>query len=558
MDRKTIIAFLFIAVLLLLYPLYMQWLGLGKKSTTPVTTGQDTSTVPQPANLEEAAPSPIAKEKMARSPGFVPSAQGPEKEIAVETPLYKAVFSSKGGSLKSFVLKKYVDYNKGEIELIKNGPEEYNLDIVFPDSSFALSALNFTPDKSDLRLAGKGQKGEVTFKYFGSGLAVTRSYILYSDKYTIELGLSVESKTDFLGRKYFLTWNSGLPTTEKNLGEDLSYFATYAYLGGELLENKGPKNDSLQESSRSGKTVWVASRSKYFVASLISPDSSASGFSTTGRNFYILQNGQKVLAGKRLTVSLEKEVPNQLSFTHHFLIHIGPMDYWALRKYGLDLENMVNLGWVLFKPFAIGILWFFVNFYKIIPNYGVVIIIFTLLMKIIFFPLSRKMTKTSLMMAEMAPKISKLKEKYKDDKQKLNQEIFKLYKEHGINPLGGCLPLLIQIPIFWAFFVLLRTTIEMRQAPFLGWITDLSLKDPYYILPILMTVAMFFQQRMTIKDPRQKMMVYLMPGLFFFMFMGFPAGLTLYWTIYNILSVFEQYMIRSQMQPIAEQEPHNN
>src|SRR3990172_12748495 len=102
----------------------------------------------------------------------------------------------------------------------------------------------------------------------------------------------------------------------------------------------------------------------------------------------------------------------------------------------------------------------------------------------------------------MTPKIIKLKEKYKDDKQKLNQEIFKLYKEHGINPLGGCLPLLIQIPIFWAFFVLLRTTIELRQAPFLGWINDLSLKDPYYILPILMTVAMFFQQRMTIKDPR--------------------------------------------------------
>jgi len=554
MDRKTITAFLLIAVLLLLYPLYMQWLGLGKKSTTPVTTGQDTTTVSQPTSLPEKIVSQPAEKESIRPPGFATKAPEPEKEVTVETPLYKAVFSSRGGSLKSFVLKKYVDYNKGEIDLIKNGQEAYNLDVVFPDSSFALSALNFTPDKLNLKLAGKGQKGEVTFKYSGSGLAVTRSYILYSDKYTLELGLSVETQTGLLGRKYLLTWNSGLPTTEKNLGEDLSYFATYAYLGGELLENKGPKNDSLQESSGSGKTVWVASRSKYFVASLISPDSSASGFSTTGQNMYILQNGQKVLVGKRLTVGLEKEIPNQPGFSHKYLIHIGPLDYWALRKYGLELEHMVNLGWVLFKPFAIGILWFFVHLYKVVPNYGVVIILFTLLMKIIFFPLSRKMTKTSLMMAEMAPKISKLKEKYKDDKQKLNQEIFKLYKEHGINPLGGCLPLLIQIPIFWAFFVLLRTTIELRQAPFLGWIEDLSLKDPYYILPILMTVAMFFQQRMTIKDPRQKMMVYLMPGIFFFMFMSFPAGLTLYWTIYNILSVFEQYMIRSQMQPIVHTE----
>ena len=554
MDRKTIIAFLLIAVLLLLYPLYMQWLGLVNKPAAPITTSQDTTAVSQPTSLPEKIVSQPAEKELIRPPGFATKAVEPEKEVTVETPLYKAVFSSRGGSLKSFVLKKYVDYNKGEIDLIKNGQEAYNLDIVFPDSSFALSALNFTPDKSDMKLTGKGQKGEVTFKYAGSGLAVTRSYILYSDKYTLELGLSVETQTDLLGRKYLLTWNSGMPTTEKNLGEDLSYFATYAYLGGELLENKGPKNDSLQESSGSGKTVWVASRSKYFVASLISPDSSASGFSSTGQNMYILQNGQKVLVGKRLTVGLEKEVPNQPGFSHKFLIHIGPLDYWALSKYGLELEHMVNLGWVLFKPFAIGILWFFVNFHKIIPNYGVVIIVFTILMKIVFFPLSRKMTKTSLMMAEMAPKINKLKEKYKDDKQRLNQEIFKLYREHKINPLGGCLPLLVQIPIFWAFFVLLRSTIEMRQAPFMAWIKDLSLPDPYFILPVLMSVSMFFQQKMTIKDPRQKMLIYIMPAMFFFFFYSFPAGLTLYWTIYNVLSVFEQYVVRSRMQPIVHTE----
>ncbi len=552
MDRKTIIAFLLIALVLVLYPLYMKWMGLDKRPsqapvTAPDTTAKETASLPVPETTK-------TEEIPVKTPSFVTAPKEPEKEVRVTTPLYSAVFRSRGGDLKSFVLAKYVDFGKNDIDLVQNGQEQYNLDVVFPDSAFFLSSINFTADRTDISLTKKGGKETLSFTYISSGLKVTKTYTFYSDKYTIELSLQVEGQISALGRKYLLTWNSGMPTTEKNVSEDLSYFAAYANLGGKILEHKGPKNSDTLSLSQSGRTAWVSTRSKYFVASLIAPDSSASGYQAMGRNIYLLQNGQKVLVGRRLAVSLEKDIPNQPVFEHKFLIHIGPLDYWALSKYGLDLENMVNLGWILFKPFAIGILWFFVNFHKIIPNYGVVIIVFTILMKIVFFPLSRKMTRTSLLMAEMAPKLNKLKEKYKEDKQRLNQEIFKLYREHKINPLGGCLPLLIQIPIFWAFFVLLRSTIELRQAPFVGWLQDLSLMDPYYILPILMSVSMFFQQKMTIKDPRQKMLVYLMPAMFFIFFMSFPSGLTLYWTVYNILSVGEQYLIRSQMTPIVHTE----
>jgi len=552
MDRKTVLAFILIAVILLLYPLYMQLVGVGKKVPAPETISPDTTGALSPDKQVDSAEA--SQTLPLKTPTLVTSSQEPEKDVIVETPLYRAIFSTKGGNLKSFILKRYVDFKRDKIDLVQNNQTEYNLDVIFPDSNFSLSTLSLTADKERLNLAKKSQKEELSFKLSTPDFAVTKSYAFYADRYAFELTLKLEGRKTFLGRKYFLTWNSGLPTTEKDTKEDLSYFATYASIGGEILENKAPKDENIQQFSRSGRTVWVSSRSKYFVASLIAPDSSGSGFQTTGQNFYQMINGQNILVGKRLAVKLEREVPSQPSFTDHFQIHIGPLDYWALRKYGLNLENMVNLGWVLFKPFAIGILWFFVNLHQIVPNYGVIIIIFTILMKIIFFPLSRKMTKTSLAMADLAPKINKLKEKLKEDKQKLNQEIFKIYREHKINPLGGCLPLLVQIPIFWAFFVLLRSTIEMRQAPFMGWIKDLSLMDPYYILPILMSVSMFFQQKMTIKDPRQKMLVYIMPGMFFFFFMSFPAGLTLYWTVYNILSVGEQYLIRSQMQPIMHTE----
>ncbi|MCI0531611.1 MAG: membrane protein insertase YidC [candidate division Zixibacteria bacterium] len=555
MNTKTILAFIVIALILLLYPLYMQFLTGGKKSGAPVETSVDSLTAAASDTSRSAgksqAASTLAVEKSSSksaSPSFVPAQTGPEEVVKVETPLYSAIFSSRGGDLKSFILKKYKDHKGAAIDLVQNGEGANNLEILFSDSSFSLSSLNFKPDLKNLTLSEHSREGVVNFSYGSEGLKFRKSYTFHPDRYAFDLSLEVEAPPALLGRKYYLAWNSGLPATEEKLSEELTYFAAYANLGGEVLENKISKGSDLQHFNRSGKTVWTSTRSKYFVAALISPDSSATGFQAMGQNLFAQPGGQGEEIGKKLAVRLEEEVPGQNHFAQTFQIYIGPLDYWKLREYKQDLEKMSNLGWKIIRPVTIGIMWFLGKLYSVIPNYGVVIILFTVVMKIIFFPLSRKMTKTSLAMSEMAPKINKLKEKFKEDKQRLNQEIFKLYKEQKVNPLGGCLPLLVQIPIFWAFFILLRSTIELRQAPFAGWITDLSLMDPYYILPILMALSMFVQQKMTIKDPRQKLMAYLMPGLFFFFFMSFPAGLTLYWTIYNLLSVAEQLIVRRQMQ----------
>jgi YidC/Oxa1 family membrane protein insertase len=184
-----------------------------------------------------------------------------------------------------------------------------------------------------------------------------------------------------------------------------------------------------------------------------------------------------------------------------------------------------------------------------------VIIVFSVLIKLLTLPLSRKSAKSMARMAEIQPRLEKLKEKYKKDPKKLNEETLKLYREIGFNPFAGCLPLLLQFPLFMALYAVLSTSIELRQAHFVFWISDLSAADQFFILPILMTVLMFWQQKLTIRDPKQKIMVYLLPAIFFFFFFQMPSGLVLYWTLFNLFSVLEQYWVKKQLAPPAPATP---
>jgi YidC/Oxa1 family membrane protein insertase len=291
----------------------------------------------------------------------------------------------------------------------------------------------------------------------------------------------------------------------------------------------------------------VATRSKYFLASLVPLSKAGSGFKAEGiREVKYLQN--KKLEKKKISVSLEIPISGD-SLQDRFMVYIGPIDYHVLKNYKIGLENLVDLGWKIIKPFSLAVLWVFVNLHKVIPNYGLVIIVFTILIKILFHPLTHKSVTSAAKMQNLQPKMAALKEKYKKDPQRMNQEIMKLYKDEKVNPFGGCLPLLLQMPLFYGLFVVFRSTIELRGANFIFWLNDLSQMDKYYVLPVIMAVTMFWQQKMTIKDPKQMAMVYMMPILFFFLFKSFPAGLTLYWTFFNILSLIEQYYIKSKTKP---------
>jgi YidC/Oxa1 family membrane protein insertase len=223
---------------------------------------------------------------------------------------------------------------------------------------------------------------------------------------------------------------------------------------------------------------------------------------------------------------------------------VGPKEYDRLKAEGVGLETAINVGsWMKWLAFPFLLLMQFL--YTYVGNYGWVIIIITVLTKIIFWPLGNKSYKSMKEMQKVQPKLTEIKERYKDDKQKMNAAVMELYKSHKINPLGGCLPVVIQIPVFIALYQLLSYAIELRHAPWIGWIQDLSAKDPYYITPIIMGATMLVQQKMSppMGDPMQQKMMLLMPVVFTFLFLNFPSGLVIYWLFNNILSIGQQYYI---------------
>jgi YidC/Oxa1 family membrane protein insertase len=553
-DKRTIIGFVLIGLIIILYPVYMEWMTGGKKvqkmPVEPLTEVDTVRTAPIPVEEAEEIP-PAESEDQAAGLAPVDTLEE-EKTVSVETDLYTAVFSSRGGVLESFTLKKYTHWEGGEIQLLPPDATRPSLNLSFPDSNISLETFNFRVDREKLTLDRGASSGSINFTLTTqSGVEITKRYIFFEGRYDFELEFEIGGSGQLdLGRKYLLSWGSGLNPTEKNRRDDLGYFSAYAMMGTDLSEVKKfdqPKEaeeEVLQEAA-SGETKWVATRTKYFVAAVVPLSGKGRGFSASGRRSFSVAMGEQI-ENKDIGVSLEMPAERTAGLKDKFMIYVGPIHYQTLKGYGVGLDRIVNLGWKIIRPFSIGILWLFVQLHKIIPNYGLVIIIFTILMKTAFHPLSRKSTKATFRMQELQPKLAALKEKYKKEPARLNQETMKLYKQSGVNPLGGCLPLVFQMPVFYGLFVVFRSTIELRGAGFILWLTDLSQMDPYYVLPVVMAVTMFWQQKITIKDPKQAMLVYFMPVLFFFFFFKFPAGLTLYWTMFNILSLIETYYFKSK------------
>lgn len=564
MDKKTIIGFVIVLLIIILYPYYMEWITGGKAvKKAPIQTQTEVDSTMKapspPPELKAITPSPSE----VKTSGLVPTdTLFEEKIVKVETELYTAEFSTKGGILKTFTFKKFVDSDKRNVQLIPQDQPFFPLNLIFSDSNISLESFNFRVDKDQLILNPTVRTGTIDFLLATqSGIQIEKRYNFYNGRYDFELEFDILGSSQLeLGRNYLISWASGLNSTEKNRTEDLSYFGAYSLMGTELSEikkfeqPKGAEMGTLKESG-SGETKWVATRSKYFVAAIVPLSKKGIGFSASGTRSFTTK-GQERIEFRRIGVFLEMPLEQQVTFKDKYMVYVGPIDYHQLKSYQMDLDRMVNLGWKIIRPFSIAFLWLLVNLHKIIPNYGLVIILFTILMKVVYHPLTHKSTKATWRMQELQPKLAQIKEKHKKDPARLNQETMKLYKQSGVNPLGGCLPLLLQMPIFYALFVVFRSTIELRGAKFAFWLSDLSQKDPYYVLPIIMAGTMFWQQKITIKDPKQAMFVYFMPIMFFFFFYNFPAGLTLYWTVFNILSLVETYYFKHKgLTPSMQAEP---
>ncbi|MEO0190924.1 MAG: membrane protein insertase YidC, partial [candidate division WOR-3 bacterium] len=431
--------------------------------------------------------------------------------IIVDRPRLRIVFSTTGGAIKSFLLKDY------RIDIVPEG--KFLFTTVISDSIYQFEPKLF-PDS----VVFTKKIGEITIykRYF----------------FEHENGFNLKISSDTLIQ--ILSLKDGLAITEKkNQSEDLRHFDVYVqdYKFNRVTPNIKTKLEY--------KTTWnwLALRNKYFVliinnlgvientffhqiTSLFPKSGIAKSYLGCGVRSNVNRFGVEIYGKNEINISI-------------FLL---PLQYSLLVQYKKGYEQIASGGF--WGPIARLILVILKFFYSLVKNYGIVVIIFAVLLKVVFFPLSKQVFISQQRMQLLQPELKKLQQKYKNDPQTLNQEMMHLYKVYKINPFSGCLPLLIQFPVFIALYQVLSTSIEFRQAPFVLWITDLSLKDPYYVLPIGMGIMMLIQSLMTTVDPRQKFMVIMMPIVMIFVFLNFPSGLQLYWFTYNILSIIEQFIIK--------------
>jgi len=488
--------------------------------------------------------------------------------IIVSSPLYEMHFSSRGaGTLEKVYLNQYLTKDSSRVQLISSEASGVlaNQFIGYEVESFDTKDLLATTSLgNDSLYKVPVYAGISSFSFeldLGGDTKLIRTFTFYPDSFHFKLDQELINFDQVNAGRYFSTsWSGGVAPTEKNRKDDLYYSKMYALLGTDTSPSDYKADKTKESEVQTATTAWVGSRSKYFTAILI-PDEPVSEFkSLRYQTGGAVENAIKVFDFD-VRDSFDRR---SVQSSSNYRVYVGPLDYDVLKTYGLYLEEMMNWGW--FGIIGKSALWVFKAIYSVIPNYGIVLIIFSILVKLLLSPLTRKQLSSTQSMQQAQPQIAALKEKYKDDPKRLNEETMKLYKELGINPLGGCLPLVIQMPILIAMFNLFRTTIELRGAAFKGlefWISDLSLPDTVgtfmgfdvNLLPVIMSGTMILQQKLmapsSSANPQMKNMPYIMTAVFFFMFYTFPSGLNLYYTLFNLMSIAQQVFTSKKPLPIV-------
>jgi YidC/Oxa1 family membrane protein insertase len=574
MDKKTIIGIVLIIIITLSMPFYQRWISGDQKLPADSLLTRDTSLVVKPLlsdsqTITESIPEsvPVEQEAAVRS-SDIPVQQAEQiKTIHIENEVVTTVWSSgKGGNPVSWELKNYGHYSGGLVNLIADNAIKVNF-LNVDGKEFNLNEYTLFTDYQDgqkVILDASNPEYEVKFYLPLKTGRLIKSLRFYYDRYSFDVIITFESLQNYIiNRRYFLGWENGLKSTEENVVDDLRYSRAYTYMAEELINIDA--SDKYGEKDFNGRVDWAAIRSKYFLISLIPADAGrTNGISIGGVKTQL--DGQQE---KQFQFVIESQYQPLPLHSDTFKVFLGPLDYYILKEYRANLQTLVmNKDWYerLFRPISLLIIPAFKFLYRFIPNYGLVIIIFSILIKILLHPLTNKSYKSMSEMQFLQPKMTELREKYKNEPQRMNSELMKLYKEHGVNPLGGCLPMLLQMPVLFALFIVFRSTIQLRNQPFMLWINDLSAPDALplgtslplfgdniHVLPILMGVTMIWQSKSSMTDPKQKFMIYFMPIFMIFIFYSLPSGLNLYYAVFNILSMAQTYYIKKKMHPAALQ-----
>lgn len=536
-GKRLLLALLISFAFLFVYQRYL----LPPAPTAVEKTAPDTLTEEATAPPEKIAP---AKQiETVRTEALEPIAASGEKVIDVSTPLYHARLTNRGGAISSFKLTQYskdIKDPESHVEMVHTIDDE-NLLPLAAEFTAAGGPLGFAQalfqvEGTDLSLKA-GQSDSIAFRYrTAEGLEMLKTLTFSADTYRIECSVELFNRSDqALRGRTMLIWAPGLEPPVGGGKSSMFSASRYGYQGALFLAGNGRpdriKGNKLEgPRTMEGPFTWIASEDMYFVAALMPSKDVAGAVARKG-------------SGERVEVGLytQNQLPPGSASTMSAVVYIGPKEMASLRAVSPTLTKTIALG--IFGFIAKPLLDMLNFFYKYVGNYGISIIILSTLIKIVFIPFSTISHRSMKKMSKLQPQINALRDRYKKDRDKLNQEIMKLYQENKVNPASGCLPIVVQIPVFFALYRALLGAIELRHAPFYFWIVDLSAKDPLYITPIFMGATMVLQQKMTptTGDPRQAQLMMFMPIVFTALFLNFPVGLVIYWTVNNILTIGHQY-----------------
>jgi len=572
MDKQTTIAFVLIGIILVFW-LYYSAPDPKVRETRPI----DTTTVNIDTLHLPPTEKPIAFEPEIKDENISDTQERAPEITTIENDVFIVELSSKGGNIHKVYLKQYKnwysinddngdDYFKTSVQLINfSKGNTYDLSFVSSDGKAINTTEYFfesdtSPDKHTL----SGEDSLVIQYKFNvsEGKEILKKYIFYGDRYVIQSDIELIGLNNLISNNaYDLVWNGGLRTVAYNSVDEAKYSNSSVYYGDEQVIFNAPSIGETEHKDFNGRVNWIAVRNKYFAAIIIPDDpSTVEGAYIEGYEKAKPNNGLAKFFNARLILPFKNTNYEKRTFK----LYIGPVDYKTLRSLGNNLDALVDFGSFfglkfIVRPIAEYVLLPLFNFiHSFIPNYGFVIVVFSIIIKIVVYPLTKKSYQSMKKMQLLQPKIAELKEKYKDDQQKLSKETMGLYRTYGVNPAGGCWPMLLQMPIFVSLWGLFQTAIELRQQPFIWWITDLSRPDVIYDLgfklpmfgiqeisglAVLMGITTFVQQKMTMKDPKQQAMIYIMPVFLTILFMTFPSGLNLYYFLFNLLSIAQQQYI---------------
>ena len=566
--KKTFLAGFLVLFVLLLTPYYLQLIGYQTEDPTnnneaPIETRLDAETKNEPVFDTTSIPDKAPERSSAGNE------QHDFTSFVVQTDQYSAAVSSRGGgSFEEYTLRGQNTYQfLGGYDLSGEYQDSIDVSLILDHRALCAPCVGIIYDNEKIVLDGSFKntsipKNSVFSLLPGDSLAVvmqfshpkaeiTKTTTFYGTGYVASHSIQAKDLGSGL-EAVFLLWDKGINNTEKNISDELTYSSanlSYSKTIEDFSFSPSSVNDTEKEVLYKEPIDWIAIRNKYFIMAFVPEGADFGAFSASA----VELNREHVVPVYSATTGI---------FAHTLSadLYFGPLDIDEINALETSLDRIMNFGWFIIQPFSRGVLWLLKAMHSFGLNYGVILILIALLVRIITGPLTKKSFQSSLKMQAVQPKLQALQKKHKNDSQRLNQEMVKLYRDNKVNPMGGCFPMLLQMPLLFSLFLVFRSTIEFRGAPFFGWISNLSQPDtifylpvniPIYgdqvaFLPILLGISMFLTQKMSMAtmDAKQKPMMYIMTAFFFLLFNSFPSGLNLYYLIYNILNYLQQKSLK--------------